>query len=340
MYMMDMKTREPLENAKFKVYFVLRGGNEYLSRGELNALIETYMYDTLLKCFTMTCISSINSKEALKIAQRAAFIKEAGLLKTIQHVDAIDIETLMKELESKIVHLSIQKSTISKELAKSILRKLSVVTGSQGIGESRIIFTDGYLILGKKIYVKKQEKTTWINMNKPFRRSIEITPDIARVLINLTRVKEGDLLIDPFAGTGSILLEAWSMGIRGVGVDIDWAIAEGMARNIRFANTNSITVLGDSRFIVYREVDHVATDLPYGKGASTYGVEIRSLYEDFMSRLSEYLSRNGYACFMIPIWLEEHVDEVISRYGFYLIERYYDYVHGSLIRVINVVRKW
>jgi len=42
---------------------------------------------------------------------------------------------------------------------------------------------------------------------------------------------------------------------------------------------------------------------------------------------------------MTPLWLEDYVDELISQYGFKLTERYYDYVHGQLTRVINVVRK-
>lgn len=338
--MMNMWTQESIEIEKPKVYFVLRGDNEHLSKGELKAIIETYRHDAMLRCLTMTCLSSVGIEDALKIANRAGYVKEAGLLKTIQHVDSIDIESIKKELESKTIHISIQKSTVSSELVKSVLSKLGVRWGFQGLGEFRIIFTDGYLLLGKKIYVKNYGKMLSTHTNKPFKRSIEITPDIARVLINLTRVKEGGLLLDPFAGTGSILIEAWSMGIRGIGVDIDWAITRGMAQNIRHANTNSIIILGDSRLIMYREIDHVATDLPYGRGASTHGVEIRSLYEDFMLNLSEYLSRGGYACFMTPLWLEEYVDELISRYGFYLLERYYDYVHGSLTRVINVVRKW
>jgi hypothetical protein len=131
----------------------------------------------------------------------------------------------------------------------------------------------------------------------------------------------------------------FSDGLAILGVDLDYELTKGMEENLRYFKTPSIVVLGDSRYLTFREVEHVATDLPYGRGASTHGVEIKGVYGDFMANLSEYLSPSGYACFMTPMWLEEYVDELISRHGLKLTERYYDYVHGSLTRTINVVRK-
>jgi tRNA (guanine10-N2)-dimethyltransferase len=40
-------------------------------------------------------------------------------------------------------------------------------------------------------------------------------------MINLSQVKEGSLLLDPFCGTGTILIEPSYLKINSVGVDID-----------------------------------------------------------------------------------------------------------------------
>ncbi len=45
-----------------------------------------------------------------------------------------------------------------------------------------------------------------------------MSPKLARCMVNLTGVKENDLVLDPFCGTGGILIEAGIMGARVIGV--------------------------------------------------------------------------------------------------------------------------
>jgi SAM-dependent methyltransferase len=46
-------------------------------------------------------------------------------------------------------------------------------------------------------------------------------PRMARALINITCGRRGTLVLDPFLGSGTTLVEAATMGVQGVGVDID-----------------------------------------------------------------------------------------------------------------------
>lgn len=325
---------------KYQSYFILRGNNEYLARGELRALLEIYDPLASLKCYTMICLSTTTISVAGKIMRRAGFIKEAGaIVDTYNAYSPTDVEGAALMVEDKTVHVSNLKSTVSNSVIKRFLSKAGLKQGFRGAREYRLIFSDGLAILGEKMYVNDLNKLVKDSISRPFKRSIALKPDVSRALINLTRAREGDIVLDPFAGTGSILIEAWRIGIFSLGVDLDYELTKGMEENLKYFRTPSIVVLGDSRYLTFREVDHVATDLPYGRGASTHGVEIKRVYSDFMANLSNYLSPSGYACFMTPIWLEEYVDELISRHELKLTERYYDYVHGSLTRTINVVRR-
>lgn len=321
-------------------YFVLRGDNEHLAEGELKALLEAYGQKASLDCYTMICLCDVGNQVASKVVRRAGFIKEAGTLLGVYDAYSVeDAREVARVLGDSPVHVSVYKSTVEERAVREFLEVAGIGQRTRGIGEKRLIFSSGLVFLGVKEYVQDTKSMLHRAKCKPFKRSIALNPDIARALVNLTRAKEGSLLLDPFAGTGSVLIEAWEMGIRGIGVDIDWKLVKGMVTNIKYFNVGVIALLGDSRHLVYREVDHVATDLPYGRGASTHGVEIRELYRAFAERLSEYLSKRGYASFITPLWLEDFVDELLSSCGLRLAGRYYDYVHSSLTRVINVV-KW
>jgi hypothetical protein len=46
-------------------------------------------------------------------------------------------------------------------------------------------------------------------------------PQMVKALINWTGLREGDLLLDPFVGSGTALIEARTIGVNTVGIDID-----------------------------------------------------------------------------------------------------------------------
>jgi len=322
-----------------RLYFILRGDNEPLARGELRALLEVFGVNTNIECYTMICTTAHTSSADIagEIMSRAGYIREAGVLIGVfdaySEKSAVEVSRI---ISNGRVHVSVFKSTVSDRVVKSFIETGGLKHGSNV--EYRLLFSNGLVFLGLVKHRASYKQLELRARGKPFKRSIELTPELARVLINLSRARKGDLLLDPFAGTGVVLIEAWSMGIRGIGVDVDSIIARGMRENISYFSANSIVLLGDSRALTYKNIDHVVTDLPYGRGASTHRVAVKTLYREFLDKLAEYLTRNGYAVFMTPHWLEEYVDEILPEYGLKITERYYDYVHSSLTRVINVAR--
>ncbi|MEM3926780.1 MAG: RNA methyltransferase [Desulfurococcaceae archaeon] len=324
-----------------KYYFILRGDNEHLAIGELQALLETYGVMKRPICYSMLCVVDSDVFVLEKIRRRAGFVKEIGefiLMDNVYEQARVDeMKSYLRNLGKFWAHHSVLKPIVDKQHILDYLGSLRI--NHHGIRrgvEARILFTEDKVILG----ISRYKLRTRASICKgPFQRSIALTPDISRALINLSRIRENEVLIDPFAGTGSVLIEAWFMGIRAIGVDIDWELVHGMRANLDYCGIGDIVILGDSTTLEYINIGGVATDLPYGKGASTHGIEIRHLYGLFIERLSSYLPRGKYASFVIPCWLEDYLDDLLASTELRLRHRYYSYVHGGLTRVINVVVK-
>ncbi len=91
-------------------------------------------------------------------------------------------------------------------------------------------------LVEQKFFSKDVEKR---DMKKPVRReSLAISPRIARILINLSGAKEGDLILDPFCGVGGIIQEAVLMNINCIGIDLDGEAISGAKENMTWLKNN------------------------------------------------------------------------------------------------------
>ncbi|TLZ52176.1 MAG: TIGR01177 family methyltransferase, partial [Methanobacteriota archaeon] len=68
---------------------------------------------------------------------------------------------------------------------------------------------------------------------RAFVQPISLHPRLARALVNLSRVPDGGTLLDPFCGTGGILLEAGLIGARPIGGDVRTDMIEGSRSALR-----------------------------------------------------------------------------------------------------------
>ena len=82
--------------------------------------------------------------------------------------------------------------------------------------------------LNKKHFVESKPH------KRPFFYPGSMSPKLARCMVNLSRVTEGQLLLDPFCGTGGILIEAGLIGCKVVGSDIYWKMKNGAAINLDY----------------------------------------------------------------------------------------------------------
>ena len=97
-----------------------------------------------------------------------------------------------------------------------------------------VAFEDTLYIAIERIKLNKKHFVESKPHKRPFFYPGSMSPKLARCMVNLSRVTEGQLLLDPFCGTGGILIEAGLIGCKLVGSDIYWKMKNGTAINLDY----------------------------------------------------------------------------------------------------------
>ncbi|WP_409200899.1 TIGR01177 family methyltransferase [Methanobrevibacter sp. DSM 116169] len=173
---------------------------------------------------------------------------------------------------------------------------------------------------------------------RPFFYPGSMSPKLARCMVNLSRIKEGQLLLDPFCGTGGILIEGGLVGAKLVGSDIKWKMQNGTATNLNHCNISDYkTFHVDVRELkMYEQVDAVVTDPPYGISTSTMGVSSDEIFFQFFESIYKNMKEDAYLCMASPHYLD--LEPMMDKIGFELVERYEIKMHKSLTRIISVIK--
>lgn len=168
---------------------------------------------------------------------------------------------------------------------------------------------------------------------RPFFSPISLHPKYARALINLTGVRRGGTVLDPFCGTGGIVIEAAEMGMKAMASDFDEEMVIGCQENMDFydldlADFDTIDI-GDigERF---QDVDAICTDPPYGRSTKTGGEDIDHIYSRAGVAIPTSLRKGARAGVVLP-----HPVEFDSMT---LENVYLQKVHGSLSRHYHIFR--
>ena len=170
---------------------------------------------------------------------------------------------------------------------------------------------------------------------RPFFHPTAMKPKIARLMVNLARVRKNCTILDPFCGTGSILIEAGVMKINIMGLDISEKIVSGCIENLKFYGLKGNIEVGDAlkmkNFI--NGVDAIVTDPPYGRSSIVTENNLEEFYNKFLDSAADVLRKGKCLVLSIPdkFSLENEEFELLSSYKLY--------VHKSLTRRILVFKK-
>ena len=171
---------------------------------------------------------------------------------------------------------------------------------------------------------------------KPFFYPGAISPDIARAIVNLCEIRTDDLVLDPFCGTGGILLEAGMIRARVLGIDVQESMVRGADMNLRSHGFEYQLASGDACNLPLKDgsIDAVVTDPPYGRSAVVMAESVESLYKNALLEIYRVMKAGGRAVVLSDFELP-WADEV----GFVVTGLYKNRVHRSLTRYIMVLRK-
>ncbi|MEM0085220.1 MAG: methyltransferase domain-containing protein [Candidatus Methanomethylicia archaeon] len=200
------------------------------------------------------------------------------------------------------------------------------------------VLSGGNFILGVLLgeSLRSTFYSRWVG-NRPFIHPSSLDPIVSRLFVNLCRARRGEIFLDPFCGSGGFLIEAALIGCEVIGLDVDEKMLRGCKLNMESLGLKGFHLfLGDARKVPFKSVRYVATDPPYGRTASTKGMNLKDLLIDFFEEMKTLLSKDGYLCLASPYTIG--LSHLGLSMGFNLIESHLMRVHKSLVREICIFK--
>lgn len=307
-------------------FFVVSGENVELARDEVIAISKSYDTKTSFKTDTRLVITN-STIPWNKISSRATFVRTAGkIASTFSDLfSEADLSLMQKpdtfacraiNLTSKKLDLAKIEKTAGAAIKQTSKAKVSLSNPSLTV---YLIFTDSQSYLGYTTRTKEPRRP-----NKVIKSSSELHWKLSRAMVNLSGLNENEILCDPFCGSGTILLEAESMGIHSIGIDFDKKMCNIAKKNLSSNGFNSRIINESYEHIqkIKDKIDGIVTDLPYGN-ASKSSQSPRKLVHDFVSILPKKKK--------ITIMYKKGTTDQIELNP---TKRYDIYRHKSLTRVI------
>ncbi len=341
------------------LFFLLSGENETLPAAELKAILEAEDFafevkeqlDLVMRLSAAEeSVGAVHSRSAYtKTCVRELFACKAKETAIAEAAKAADFRSVLSEGESFAVRVRRVKQ-YSKGIGSVMLEgKLGkhILDGTTGTrvdlkNPDKTFF--GVLTSNKFVFglsLAEMEILTFSMRRprkKPYFHPSAMPSKLARCMVNLSRARRGELVLDPFCGTGSTMIEAGFVGCRVLGLDVQRRMVEGTRRNLEYFGVEiEGVVVADSRRLPLMHVDHVVTDPPYGKSATTLKSTTKLLVERLLGSARDLLEVGQLICIASPKTLG--IVRVGEASGYRHVESHYAYVHGTLTREIAVFEK-
>jgi tRNA (guanine10-N2)-dimethyltransferase len=328
--------------------FVLSGEELSLPSAEIRALVETYAPEEKVELLSSRVIRSTldDSKRIDRISKRAAYCRFGGMFLAAADTPKDLIEAISTSSIDPGGTFVVSSETLERPLVGEVGALIKARTSARvSLEDPDNVFQAEQVDRGFVLAVTRGgfKNFSW-RQRRPRARKFflpsAIYPKLACSLVNLSRVKEGEVFLDPFCGTGSLLIESSVMGIRTVGSDLTRWIARGALLNLKGFSLDFEGILrcdATSDGLPFRNVDGISTDVPYGRASSTKGKSTENIVKEFTHAAAEALTK-GRGPKHCVVMHPSHLDFEFERSAFELAERHFIYVHRNLTRAISVLR--
>jgi len=318
-------------------YFFLQSGEHVdLGNGELRSLIRSYQPKARIKNLSSRVVLVNAELDIEKIMARAACTKFAGkLLQASSKVTGFELNGMMKNCSKfacELVNLSKKRidMQVLSDLGNYVKQQAPWLEVSLENPDVTVLLirTETESVVGlvehKRSMNRKKDRTR----NRPYFHPVALEPKLCRVMINLAMVREDNTILDPFCGTGSIMLEADSMNINAIGCDLSGKMCRGALANLRSAK-NEFIINCDALSLPLKMdgIDAIVTDLPYGRAASTLTRRPKELLNEFLAAIRDMKGKR--CCIMCRKGDEQEFPNIVEQYDIY--------EHRSLTRKLMIV---
>ena len=192
---------------------------------------------------------------------------------------------------------------------------------------------------------------------RPFPHPSSLHPKVARALVNLSEIKEGEILLDPFCGTGGFLIEAGLMNIKSIGYDINKIMIKGCKDNLEYFKIQNFKIFHKNALKIFHRFDCAVTDLPYGLNSNAmtgyekdwkrfrlnkkiqtknFVRDLEKFYLKFLKNLRKGLKNGRKAVIVFPSYV--NYKRLLKQSKFKIEFELSNYVHRSLTRKIMKIR--
>ncbi|MEM2973067.1 MAG: THUMP domain-containing protein [Candidatus Caldarchaeum sp.] len=341
-----------------KCFFLLSGENPYLSAAELQHILEIHRYGQDFQLLTPRVAVATTPPSLLSdVVFRAAYTKIAGVY--LGHgrtsilsegniplddgwrmVEQLGVEKFRVDVVklggAAVNSVEVEKKTA--EALSSLFPKMRVCMDNPDIIVGVVVSPDTYVAGLLKVVKPKHFFQLRRAGRKPFRIPSALQPKLARCLVNLSVASLDCNLLDPFAGSGAVVVEAALLGHEAVGLELRTWISNGMAVNTSFFCPSVCHVVqGDAVRMPFRKAfAAVATDPPYGKSSTLAGRGFRQLLARFFEAVQTLLQPGGRVSIVVPD--NEYENLLDASKGFRPLQRHDVYVHKSLTRRVVVLK--
>jgi tRNA (guanine10-N2)-dimethyltransferase len=342
-----------------KLFFLLSGEHETLPASELKVILEAegHTFRTLEKLdqvlrleAELDCVKPIKHRAAYtRICGLELFSCEAETDKIVNAMRSISLDKVLENGKSFAIRVKRVKNYVSKIDGMTLERKLGkLVLNEQTKAKVNLknpdrtflgILTNEKFIFGLKLaeippkpFVDRRPR------KKPFFHPSAMQAKLTRCMVNLAKPKTGELLFDPFCGTGSTLIEAALIGCRVLGLDIKRRMVRGSLKNLAYFNIEPEGVIvADAKNPPITKVDCVVTDPPYGRSATTLRRTTKQIIEEVLMAVNSMLDKDRRICIAAPKTL--NVGHIGVALGYKHLDSHFVYVHRSLTREVAIFEK-
>jgi tRNA (guanine10-N2)-dimethyltransferase len=341
------------------LFFLLSGEHETLPVSELKAILgaEGHRYRVVGRLGQvvrveagLSCLESIVRRAALtRVCCTEVFCVKAETQEILKQSRLASFKKHLKRGESFAVRVrrigesapGVDRVGLEREIGAVVWDRVEGVKVSLKRPDVTFfgVLTGGFFVLGRKLAeVVPKAFVMRGPRRRPFFHPSAMRAKLARCMVNLAQPRAGDVVLDPFCGTASMLIEAGLIGFRVVGFDVQRRMVRGSLRNLRFFGVEAEGVLrADVRHPPVRQVDCIVTDPPYGRSAKTLGREVGDIVGDFLRVAKDCVARGRRLCIAFPKGV--HIEKLAEVSSFRVVESHYVYVHRSLTREVAVLER-